>query len=318
MRSLPTLLLLLASSAQAIVKGVNYYGIETERKDFDCTWHKPFTHYVDKLHEEGFNHYRIPVSKEYIDEGNFDKLDEFVGYIKKYPETNFTLDMHRIFSTHQGVDIFEGGTTLTQFCDSWVKVISRYTSNPQFYGIDVFNEYQLSDYNYWSGLVASVVIKIEEAVPDRLHYFVGGTNWGGSLYGVDLEYLPFSDRISYTIHKYIFSVPAGCTNYNYEQDWEFSFYKPIRHKISVGEWGFKVEEEEQRNWALRFIAWLKKNGVRDTFFWTSAGNSGDTNALWKTDCETFEDEKMAIIKSLWEEKRNLRNCRFVGWNGCVG
>jgi len=312
MKVLSLTFLSLTTGVSAFINGTSFYGLETSRKDFDCSWQHPMPYYVDLLQENGFNHYRIPVSMEYIQEGNFQKLDEFTEYIQKYPGTNFTIDMHRIFASHQGVDIFEAGTTLTQFVDAWLTIISRYKDHPQFYGIDVFNEYQLDDYVFWSSTMASVILKIEDAVPNRLHYFVGGWKWGGSLYGINLEYLPFSDRIWYTIHKYIFSIPHGDTDY--EKDWETSFYEPIRHKIVVGEWGFKMEVPEQVEWAKRFITWLKNNNIRNSFFWVAAGNSGDTNALWKTDCETFEYDKVQVVKSLWvdgrDERRHFRSKRL--------
>jgi endoglucanase len=279
-------------SVSAVIQGVNYFGLETPRKDFDCTWKHPIDYYIDQLHNTGFNHLRVPFSLEYVNDGNWQNLDYFFEVIQRYPTINVTLDMHRIFASHQGADPFEGGTTLTQFVNGWVIVLQRYQDIPQLVGVDVFNEYQGTDAVFWNSILSQIVTQIENTIPERFIFFVGGTRWGGSLVGIDLEYLNFNDRIFYTIHKYIFSGTPS------EQDWEYSFSNHI-NKTSVGEWGFFSEQPEQVAWAQRLISWLKSKNIRDTFFWCDVANSGDTGGLYKSDCETFDWYKLDIIKTLW-------------------
>lgn len=295
---LPCLALLRVVSAS--IKGVNFFGLETELRDFDCSWANPVDYYMEHINAHGYNHYRIPVSLQYIHEGDFHVLDHFFQLIQtKYPHMNVTLDMHRVFSSHQGPHPLEGGTTLTQFTDGWITLLSRYKDIPQLYGVDAFNEYQEEDVLFWNAMAEGIVSRIEVEFPGRFHYFVGGYRWGGILRGIDLEHLPFADRIGYTIHKYRFSKPKDPDAY--EADWEWSF-GPYKHKVSVGEWGFFSEKEEDVAWAKRFVAWLTKHGIHDNFFWTSATNSGDTGGLfWQ--CQWWDNEKHVVVSSLWEQER---------------
>lgn len=295
--------------AQAtMTKGINFYGLETPSLDFVCGWqHRP-SYYLEKLDELGFNSIRLPFSLEYVRKGNYQKMDEFFDSIHKYPHMNVTLDMHRVFSSHQGPTPTESWVTMDIFLNGWKEIIARYQHNPQLTGIDIFNEYQGTDSNYWNGVSRTIVTDIEEHFPNRFKYFVGGTRWGGDIHEMNLESLPFSDRIHYTIHKYIFSG----SGYNREKDWDWSFgpFKNQTGKISVGEWGFKSERPEEVAWAREFVAYLKKHNIRDNYFWTIA-HSGDTGGLWKDNCEDIDMAKYEIIQSLWSEKpldpkKNLR------------
>ncbi len=282
----------------SLIKGINFYGLETPSLDFVCGWqHRP-SFYLHKLDELGFNSIRLPFSLEYVRTGDFEKMDEFFDSIKKYPNMTVTLDMHRVFSSHQGPTPTENWITMNMFLEGWRKIISRYEKNDQLMGIDVFNEYQGTDSNYWNGMLRNIVTDIEKHFPNRFEYFVGGTRWGGDIHEIDLESLPFHDRIHYTIHKYIFSTSGS----DREKDWDWSFgpFKNQTGKISVGEWGFKSERPDEVQWAKEFVAYLKKNNIRDTYFWTIA-HSGDTGGLWKDNCEDVDMEKYEIIKSLWEK-----------------
>jgi aryl-phospho-beta-D-glucosidase BglC (GH1 family) len=277
-----------------IIRGINVFGIETPRKDIDCTWKHPVEYYIDQLYNANFNYLRIPFSLEYVQEGNWDVMDNLLATISRYDGLNVSLDMHRVFASHQGETPFEGGTSLTEFTDGWITILNRYKHYPFLTHADVFNEYELLDTIFWNTVSSQIIYKIEEAIPERFKYFVGGTRWGGTLEGIDLEDIPFSDRIFYTLHKYSFSGVGT------EEEWKTSLGS-YPEKVSVGEWGFNSDVPEDVEWAKRFIAWLKKVGIRDTFFWVSVANSGDTGGLYETDCQTFDWYKYSIIQTLWED-----------------
>jgi hypothetical protein len=285
----------------ADIRGYNFYGLETPRRDFVCSWQNPVSFYVDKLAELDFNYVRLPFSLQYVEAGDFTKMDGFFDAVKKHSQVSVVLDMHRVYESHQGPTPFEGGMTLTRFTDAWKKILHRYENNPQVKAVDIFNEYQGTDTVYWNSVAQQITDKIEMEFPGKYTYFVGGWIWGGNLHGISLEDLPYSSRLNYTVHKYIFS--GGN-----EQEWDYSF-GDHKNKMNVGEWGFKTEIKEQVDWAHRFIAYLKKIDVRNTFFWTVA-HSGDTNGIWFDDCQNINWWKYDIIKSLWYDeppKRNLRN-----------
>lgn len=306
-------LLWMQATQAKIIKGINFYGLETPSQDFVCGWqHRP-SYYLEKLDSLGFNSIRLPFSLEYVRSGNFEKMDEFFDAIKTHPNMSIVLDMHRVFSSHQGPTPTENWITMDMFLDGWRKIIGRYENNPQLMGIDVFNEYQGTDSNYWNGVLRTIVKDIEKHYPDRFEYFVGGTRWGGDIHDINLESLPFHERIHYSIHKYIFSG----SGFNREDDWDWSFgnFKNKTHKVSVGEWGFKSERYDEVQWAKQFVAYLKKHNIRDTYFWTIA-HSGDTGGLWSDDCETVDMAKYNIIQSLWEEDETNGDVkRLRGKNG---
>ena len=303
-------LLLLVGTAEAAIRGINFYGLETPRKDFVCSWQHPPSFYVDKLSELGFNALRIPISVEYVREGSYYRLDDMFQAVSKHADMNIVLDMHRIFSGHQAYEPQESYINLDMFIDAWKTVLHRYKDNPQLVAVDIFNEVQHQDADRWNGMARKIVTELEKEFPGRFVYYVGGTNWGGNIAKMNLEDLPFSDRIRYTIHKYHFSGPD-------ENDWNYSF-GPFIDKVNVGEWGFKSEVYQEKEWAMRFVKYLKGRGITDNYFWTIA-MSGDTGGLWYDDCENIDWEKFNIVKSLWTEKegRSLRGemCTPVGQAG---
>lgn len=294
------LLCAIASPVVAVIKGINFYGLETPAKDFVCSWQHPVEFYVDKLSELGFNSFRIPISHQWVMENSFYKLDNFFSAIQKHPHMDVILDMHRIFSDHQAYSPSESWVTLDKFIDGWKTVLHRYKDNKQLVGVDIFNEYQGNDARYWNDVASTIVTQLEAEFPDRFHYYVGGCNWGGNVHDINLEHLPFKDRISYTIHKYQFSGKD-------ENDWDYSF-GPFTNKLMVGEWGFRTQNWEEKDWAYRFIQYLKQKNVRDTYFWTIA-HSSDTDGLWFDDCENINWDKFNMIKTLWDEADHPRKLR---------
>jgi hypothetical protein len=64
-----------------IIRGMNYYGLETPGQDFVCGWaHRP-DYYLKILNDLNFNSIRLPFSLEYIRNGDFSKMDEFFNAI---------------------------------------------------------------------------------------------------------------------------------------------------------------------------------------------------------------------------------------------
>ena len=284
------------SESQYITKGMNYYGLETDAKDFQCGWkHRP-DYYLKILNDLGFNAIRLPFSLEYVRNGDFRNMDEFFNAISSYPHMSVMLDMHRVFSSHQGPQPEEDWVTMDIFLNGWDTILNRYQNNQQVVRLDIFNEYQGTDYDYWNKISHQIVSHIEQNFPNRFNYSVGGIRWGGDIHYINLEDLPYANRIQYTIHKYIFSSYGDRVS-----DWNWSFGPFINqtNKISVGEWGFMTEKYDQVAWALQFIDYLKQHNITTTYFWTIA-LSQDTNGLWYDDCENINWDKWNIIKSLWE------------------
>jgi hypothetical protein len=264
------------------------YGLETDLKNFACSWVHPVEYYVDKVYELGFNSIRLPFSMEYVHGGDFQNMDRFFNAIKN-KNISVLLDCHRIFNSGQGFEPNQNG--YQYYLDGWVKIIDKYKDNPQVYGLSLFNEFQGTDPFYWNSVMKYVAVYIENLYPNRFEYIIGGTRWGGSLAGIDLEELPFHNRIRYSVHKYIFSgnsVPA---------DWDYSFGN-YPEKVIVEEFGWKGWEPDQVKWGWSMINYLKQKNTRDTYFWC-LGISGDTGGIFYDNCEDIDNEKVKMLHNLW-------------------
>lgn len=284
------------STVGAVIKGLSIYGLETERKDFICSWKHPVSWYVDQWALLGGNSIRVPFSYELLLDNSCWKLDQMFDAVEKHPDMTILLDYHRTWGSHQGPVPTEG-ITIEQFIEAWVHILTKYEHRASLIGAALFNEYQGADSGYWNGIMRGVITKLEDHFPGRFVWVVGGTNWGGNLAGIDLEDLAYSDvsiadRIRYDVHKYIFSgssVPS---------DWDISFGSHP-DKVIVGEWGFKTQDYAQVKWAETFVDYLIKRNIRDSYFWTVA-HSGDTNGIWFDDCETLDQMKYQLVKRLWD------------------
>jgi len=284
---------------QCVIQGINFYGLETPSEDLVCSWQNPPSYYLHQLNGLGFNSIRLPFSYEWATKGDFSKMDAFFDTARSL-NMSIVLDMHRVWSSHQGPNPTEG-ISLDQFIQQWTHVISRYESRAELTGIDVFNEDQGTDAEEWNGVLRQITTAIESAFPNRFSFFCGGTRWGGDISGINIEDVPFHDRVIYTIHKYSFSSSS-----NYQQDWDYSFgpFAHIPGKVSVGEFGWKQDQPDQVQWAQQFIQYLKRRDIRNDYFWTLA-LSGDTSGLYQDDCQTFQWDKFNLLKVLWET-RSLR------------
>lgn len=269
------------------IRSISFYGLETELKDFTCSWKHPITFYLDVLKALDFTTIRVPFSREYVLNNDFSKMDNFIqqSYIR-----NFTiiLDYHRTYNSHQG-DITE--VSIKDLIDTWYKVLDRYLWYDNVIGGNCFNEPQGKDPVPIMNYMKSVFDAIESRYGDRYIHFATGTNWGGSLVGINLENEPYKDRMIYSAHKYAFSGTAD------RADWDSSFGTLFpAEKLCIGEWGFILPE--QREWAERFIAYLREKGIEHTSYWTVA-NSGDTGNLVFDDCEIIKWDHYSLIKKLW-------------------
>ena len=129
----------------AIIKGFNFYGLETPHKGFVCDWVHPPSFYLSQLANIGFNAVRVPFSRQWVVEGDFSKMDSFLADVAVYPDFTVLLDLHRTWSSHQG-EFYEGGVTLTDYADAWITMGTRYYNNTQVRTLDLYNEPQTTDY----------------------------------------------------------------------------------------------------------------------------------------------------------------------------
>jgi aryl-phospho-beta-D-glucosidase BglC (GH1 family) len=293
MRLTSLLLLCAPPLVQAVVKGISWFGLETQNADLMCLWAHDLHWNLQKIQDLGFSHIRLPFSLEYIEKGAWGTMDAFFHAVEGY-NLSVVLDFHRLESTHQSEKPYTDQITFDRFLQGWETILARYHSSPKLTGVDIFNEYQSQDYQEWNNLARQIVDYIESRFPARFNYLVGGTNWGGSIHFVNLTDLSFSaERVSYTVRKYWFSDKEP-----FERAWDWSI-GPHKLVAQVGEWGYQSSQPLQVDWANRFIAWLLKNGVRDSFFWTWSYNGGDTDGILLSDCESIDQAKTDLLQRYW-------------------
>ena len=292
----------LQKEEKSIIKGINWFGFETEYKNLMCTWSHDIEWHLNTIKQIGFNYIRLPFSLEYIIEGNWEKMDTFFEKSKELG-LDVVLDFHRLHSSHQSAKPYDNVYTFDDFLYGWKTILERYKDYENLKAVDIFNEYQSGNYVEWNSLARQIVSFIETNFPDRFQFFVGGTNWGGNIHNMDLSDLPYYSRIRYSIHKYWFSDTEP-----YDEKWDYSFgdHKPV---INVGEWGYMSEVKSETEWAERFVEYLRENDLRDTFFWTYSYNSGDTGGILLEasksrtgqDCTDVDYKKMLLLHHLWED-----------------
>ena len=292
------LLLSLPASVVSIIRGLNVFGYETEYMALMCTWTHGVAWHAKKIRELGFNTLRVPFSYDFIKRGDFSQMDELFDESAKNG-LEIVLDYHRLHKTHQSYQPFDQEISFDQFLWSWKDILDRYKNRKELIAVDVWNEYQGDSFEQWNNLSRQIVSFLETHFPERFVYFVGGVSWGGNLHYMNLEDLPFSDRIRYSVHKYHFSDKE-----KYEEKWEWSFH-PNKTIVNVGEFGYKSGEPVQVEWVKRFIAYLRNVGVRDTFFWCWSFNSGDTQGILKEDCDSIDYSKIDMLHTLWDDRRSL-------------
>lgn len=286
---------------ESIIKGINWFGFETEYKNLMCTWTHDIEWHLNTIKKIGFNYIRLPFSLEYVQEGNWSQMDIFFEKTKELG-LDVVLDFHRLHSTHQSTKPYDNEYSFDDFLYGWKTILNRYQKYENLKAVDIFNEYQSGNYVEWNNLARQIVSFIETNFPDRFEFFVGGTNWGGNIHNMDLSDLPYYNRIRYSIHKYWFSDSEP-----YDEKWDYSFgdHKPV---INVGEWGYKSDEENEVLWAEKFVEYLRRNDLRDTFFWTYSYNSGDTGGILLEasksrsgqDCTDVDYKKMLLLHHLWD------------------
>lgn len=320
------LLFFLPTLVQALTKGINFFGFETQTRVVHMLWCQPLEWHINKINEIGFNSIRVPVSEDFIMSDweteypqsgsinpNFPQanmksieiMDEFFD-LTAQKNISVILDIHRLYDSSQSPKPFIDNTiyTFVRFMDAWVKILGRYASRPNLVGIDVFNEYQGNDWSDWKNLAQITINHIESTYPRRFNFFIEGANWGGQLHDAQSNPITFTDRnlqdrVNYSIHKYWFSDSNIVWDEQaLRESWEYSFGY-LENKVMVGEWGYISTDDKQVQWAEHFVKYLKDKNIRNTYFWSWNFDSGDTKGVLLDNCNDVDQNKVQLLHSLW-------------------
>ena len=280
---------------QDIVRGISWFGFETQYFNLMCTWKHDIWWNVREISRIGFNYIRVPFSLQFVEKDYWADMDELFRAADQH-NLSLQLDFHRLHSDMQSPVPFDAMYSFDDFLAAWRIILDRYHEQTHLRSLDIFNEFQGDDAQQWSTIAQEIVLYIENLFPDRFEYYVQGTDWSNDISGVFVD-TTFDDRIVYSLHKYSFSTPDEGDPF---ASWAASFGDIAGRRVSVGEFGYRTGVREDEQFIEQFVAFLHRQGISDnSFFWTWTYNSGDTGGILRDDCETIDHDKVAVLEQLW-------------------
>ena len=214
-------------------------------------------------------------------------------------------------------------------------VAQRYAHLSHFFGLDLYNEphdvvrWSTGDANvtnpvyFWKEAAEFASAAVLAANP-KLLIFVEGSN--GNYDGIENSSVPMNwgenfqpeaykplnipaDKLVLSPHTYgpdVFvksSFSASNFPANLAADWDTLFGKLYpTHSIVIGEfggyYGTGASGQQDVAWQNAFVQYLQSKGIRNSFYWCYAPNSGGTGGILD-DSLNVRLDKMALLHKLW-------------------
>ena len=214
-------------------------------------------------------------------------------------------------------------------------VAQRYAHLSHFFGLDLYNEphdvvrWSTGDANvtnpvyFWKEAAEFASAAVLAANP-KLLIFVQGAN--GNYDGIENSNLPMnwgenlqpqaykplnipSDKLVLSPHTYgpdvFMKTSFSASNFpaNLAADWDTLFGKLYpTHSIVIGEfggyYGTGASGQQDVAWQNAFVQYLQSKGIRNSFYWCYAPNSGGTGGILD-DSLNVRLDKMALLHKLW-------------------
>lgn len=249
-----------AHNAEVSLRGLSWFGFETQDFVVDGLWQHPMTYYLDLLQSDGFNFLRVPFSAEWIfynwdiyPSNGLVGADPSVQHKKSIEilDTLFLecmkrgiyilLDLHRLhkeFISPLWYSPDSSQYTSDIYFTVWERMLSRYLPYPNLFGIDMLNEphdqANIGSGNPstdWGMFVENAIPRLANAYPSKPDFFflVEGVQWGHDLSGLKSHPLALSTdllhRVIYSAHTYGYSVvPDTPSTYEARRSgWQDSF-----------------------------------------------------------------------------------------------
>ncbi len=226
------------------------------------------------------------------------------------------------------------GYTLDQWVADLQFVADRYRNVPNVFAIDLKNEPHSSSGSgaFWGTgdidsdwkLAAERAGSAVLATNARLLVFVEGVSdnngrcehadahwWGGNIepaacHPIDEARIP-RHRLVLSPHLYGPSVSGqpyfrDGTGFpdNMPAIWQNQLGRFMgRNAVVLGEFGGRFTDQD-RQWQVKFVDWLKCKGVRNFFYWSWNPNSGDTGGILQDDWQSVSLDKYNNLKRLWD------------------
>ncbi len=82
-----------------MIRGINWFGFETEYANLMCTWNGGIAKHLDMIEALDFNYIRLPFL-DFVEKADWVHMDEFFSLVEQ-KNMSVLLDFHRLENSHQ-------------------------------------------------------------------------------------------------------------------------------------------------------------------------------------------------------------------------
>lgn len=319
-----------ADGVKVDLKGVNWFGFETETGSPHGLWARNMEQMLDEIADFGFNMIRLPYAGQLAFEdtiatgintgenpalAGMTSLEIMGEFLDAAAERGLgvLLDMHR---QTPGAGPEAGGrlVDVQDFMDQWAIIAERFGDHPAVIGFDLLNEPHGYTWEEWAPIAEQVGNMLLETHPDELiivegvETYQGDSHWwGGNLQGVADRpiVLNADDKLVYSPHEYATSVfeqpyfteagydPETTLPQIFSENWGFIEEQGIA-PVLLGEFGSTFESQIDKEWGPVLTEYLLENDI-DWAIWSWNPNSGDTQGVVLDDWETPREDAFTYL-----------------------
>jgi len=303
------------------LNGVNWFGFETSDQVVHGLWTgRTMESFLSQIKGMGFTSLRVPISPEVF--GQQKSLVELRKLTTLADDRGLSilLDLHNCSFQEN----LKGNPTgcANYSIDKWYATLGDMAKfslqHKNVLGIDVFNEPHQLSWKVWRDMTTEAGKRILTVNP-RILIFVEGvagndTDTGGwdTFFGENLveagENPPGvpKSRLVLSPHVYgpsvfnqqYFSDPTFPNNMPKIWDAHFGYLVSMGYTVIVGEFGGRYTDKDKQ-WADKFVDYLRSKGNTDFYYWSLNPNSGDTGGLLKDDWQSVNQDKLDLLKKIF-------------------
>lgn len=318
------------------IKGINWFGFETECNVIHGLWSNSLDFYFDFLSENNFNALRIPISYEMslnekqiptqgcIDYNSNQELQnknsrEILHILfEKAQEHNMLilLDMHT--KDNQITPIAE-----LEYINAWMNILPEFQAYHNLMGIDLKNEPHMPEtWNHWMLFVKTAMYHLDNIGYRGLYYIEGiqteRSGWGNDFSPIQNDNFLLNDpRVVFSPHVYGYSVRGKDSINDDKEEFDkwFGFLKDMSsNAIVITEFGGFYKDLDME-WHKKLFYYLKEKKLTSSFYWCLNPNSMDTHGVLLEDWKTPNKEKLLYLQNLnpfptkiiFKKLRHLKN-----------
>lgn len=311
------------------IRGINWYGFETDLRVIEGLWIHSIDWYLDLLKEYQFNALRIPISEQLIlyepssipapenIKANHDLLHvKSIDILKILFEKcqsrgiAILLDLHvlKIRTLHPLWYLRKNKKyTEKSFFDTWKVLLNKFGSYPNLIGIELMNEPH-DDATFGSSNKSTDIDQLfnrfMQHFPETPLIFMDGIWWGKDFRNASLDLLDPS-RVVFSPHFY---GPTLAPLPDYSDKYINWYYNKLigsligKRPIVITEWGFNPNTD--MTWVTNFIEFMKNNSITNSFFWSLNPDGKDVKGLL-TNWTTIEPTRYKKIVELCPSPSNF-------------